>query len=96
MHSQTLRTRTDTPAHTDADTCAHFGPVLLLSLEFPRPLRLLADRVGFCVAAYYIFLGTIFTFFMGFTIIGYIKPKTSMAIVMVIGGPLGMVRACVW
>ena len=43
-------------------------------------------------AAFYIFLATILTFFAGFAVLGYVRPKTDFANIMAVGGGLGMVR----
>lgn len=49
-------------------------------------------HLRFVCAAFYIFLATILTFFAGFAVIGYVRPKTNFANIMAVGGGLGMVR----
>ncbi len=46
---------------------------------------------AFVCSAYYIFLGTISTFFMGFAVIGWVRPKTQFAEIMAVGGACGLV-----
>ena len=47
-------------------------------------------EAGVLPAAFYIFLATIFTFFAGFAMIGYVRVKTEFANIMVAGGAIGL------
>jgi hypothetical protein len=55
--------------------------------------RRCVNRRRRCVlfAAFYIFLATIMFFFLGFSLIGYVRPQRDLAAIMAVGGSIGLV-----